>query len=44
MTTGEDVNKISLGNGEIGTASGATSYFENMVIDYTQGVFPLGPR
>ena len=43
MTTGEDVNKISLGNGEIGTASGATSYFENMVIDYAQGAFPLGP-
>src|SRR5438552_6263799 len=35
--------EISMGNGEIGTASGATSYFENMVIDYAQGVFPLGP-
>src|SRR5262249_53920685 len=43
MTTGEDVNEISIGNGEFGTASGATSYFENMVIDYTQAVFPLGP-
>ncbi|PYR31829.1 MAG: hypothetical protein DMF90_24850 [Acidobacteria bacterium] len=43
MTTGEDAIMISMGNGEIGTASGATSYFENMVIDYTQGVFPLGP-
>jgi len=43
MTTGEDVNQISIGNGEFGTASGATSYFENMLIDYEQGVFPLGP-
>src|SRR5262249_4041686 len=43
MTTGEDVVQISMGNSEIGTASGATSYFENMVIDYAQGVFPLGP-
>src|SRR5207245_11501299 len=34
---------INIGNNEIGQSPGTTSYFENMVIDYTSAKFPLGP-
>jgi hypothetical protein len=40
---GENVGWIKIGNSEYGTAPGTTSYFENIVIDYTAAAFPLGP-
>src|SRR6185503_9280394 len=43
MTSGEDVLEIRMGNNEIGTAAGTTSYFENLVVDFTHAAFPLGP-
>lgn len=39
--TGQDVLFLKLGNNEIGTAAGSTSYFQHTVADYTSAVFPL---
>jgi hypothetical protein len=41
--TGEDVYLIMFGNIEQGTAPGFYTYWENLIVDYTNGVFPLGP-
>jgi hypothetical protein len=38
--TGRDVTSFRLGNNEIGTAS-TTTYFENLAVDYSNGVFPM---
>lgn len=40
--TGEDAQIIRFGNAEVGTSVG-TTWFENVVIAYTNPVFPLGP-
>ena len=39
----ENIGWINIGNNEVGLAPGTTSYFENLVIDYTSAAFPLGP-
>lgn len=38
-----NVNGIRIGNGEVGTDAGTTTFFENMIIDYTFARDPLGP-
>jgi hypothetical protein len=43
MTTGEDIQFIDVGQRENGTESGKTSFIEQIVIDYTEALFPLGP-
>lgn len=39
--TGLALNTLRWGNNEIGTAS-TTTYFENMILDFTNAAFPLG--
>jgi hypothetical protein len=39
----QNVGWINIGNNESGQAPGMTSYFENILIDYTSARFPLGP-
>jgi uncharacterized repeat protein (TIGR01451 family) len=43
QTTGGDCRDVLFGNVEVGTAAGFTSYFENLIVDYTAAAFPLGP-
>ena len=38
----QNISEISVGNNEAGVSPGTTSYFENMVIDYTNAAFPIG--
>jgi hypothetical protein len=42
-TTVSNINTVRIGNGEVGTAAGTTTYFENLVIDYLKAAHPLGP-
>jgi len=42
MATGSDLAWISFGNGESGTSTASTS-FEDVMVNYTNPVFPLGP-
>jgi len=41
--SGEDAVDLQIGNQEYGQQSGQTTYFENILIDYTNAVFPLVP-
>lgn len=47
MTTtgngGTNITGIRMGNAETGTSSGTSTYFENMLIDWTKAASPLGP-
>jgi hypothetical protein len=42
VSNAEDIQDLKMGNNEVGTAT-ATSYFENILVDYSTAVFPLGP-
>jgi hypothetical protein len=41
---GDYVNRVVFGQGESGVASGRKSYLSCLGIDYTQALFPVGPR
>jgi len=41
--SGEDVVDLQIGNQEYGAQSGQTTYFENILVDCTNAVFPLLP-
>ena len=41
--TGNVFRFIELGNNEVGMASGATSFFENVMLDWTNHIFPKIP-
>jgi len=41
--TGGGCGWVQIGNNEVGKAAGYSSYFENILVDYTTAVFPLGP-
>jgi len=41
--SGENIVDLQIGNQEYGAQSGQTTYFENILVDYTNAVFPLLP-
>ena len=41
--SGEDVVDLQIGNQKYGAQSGQTTSFENILVDYTNAVFPLLP-
>jgi hypothetical protein len=41
--TGFDFAGLRFGNAETGTSSGATTYYENLMLDWTNHVFPNAP-
>jgi hypothetical protein len=43
MQTGEDCSLVEFGNIETGISDGSTTYFEHFIVDYSNGVYPLGP-
>lgn len=43
MQAGSELGWIKFGNNEVGTDAGTASYFENILVDYTSAVDPLGP-
>jgi hypothetical protein len=43
LNTGKQIEGIRYGNEEVSKSAGHTTYFEQIVIDYTNAVFPLGP-
>jgi hypothetical protein len=44
LSIGQDVGSIRIGNNEVGTAPGTTSYFENIIFNYTNGTTSLAPQ
>jgi hypothetical protein len=42
--TGFDFAGLRFGNAEVGTSTGATTYYENLMLDWTYHVFPNAPN
>jgi hypothetical protein len=44
QTTGSTFSSLRFGNAEAGTSSGTTAYFENLMLDWTNHIFPNAPH
>jgi hypothetical protein len=44
QNTGTNLNGLRFGNVEAGTSSGTTAYFEDLMLDWTNHIFPNAPH